>query len=238
LAQFAIYRHELKGKPMAVLLRDSVYQAIRHAILTCEFKPGQELREQILAEKYRVSRSPIRDSLLRLEQEKLVTVLPRQGYRVNPIAVRDIEELFDLRLIIAPACAAGAARADDAALRTLDRFRGGLGPDPGDMMLLEYNRAFHGAVAELAGNARMAAVEAALVEEFDRLVLIGIQANQGEWASMVLAEHGAIIDAIQSHDSDTARRVARHHIASGQRRVRAALKLDHQQPAGPSAGQE
>src|ERR1700733_1056999 len=111
---------------MAELLRDSVYRAIRNAILTGEFQPGQELREQVLAEKYHVSRSPIRDSLLRLEQEKLVTVLPRQGYRVNPISTRDVEELFALRLIIAPACAAEAARADDEAVRSLDQFR-----DPG-----------------------------------------------------------------------------------------------------------
>src|SRR3954452_17973336 len=127
---------------MATLLRDSVYHAIRRAILTCEFKPGQELREQILAEKYRVSRSPIRDSLLRLEQENLVTVLPRQGYRVNPIGPRDIEELFGLRLIIAPACAAAAARADDAALRTLDQFRDPLAAGTDDLALLESNRMF------------------------------------------------------------------------------------------------
>src|SRR3954467_2543048 len=98
---------------MAELLRDSVYRALRHAILSCEFQPGQELREQLLAERYRVSRSPIRDSLLRLEQENLVTVLPRQGYRVNPISASDIEDLFGLRLLIAPACAAAAAAADD-----------------------------------------------------------------------------------------------------------------------------
>src|SRR4051812_20485201 len=108
---------------MAELLRDSVYRALRHAILTCEFQPGQELREQALAERYRVSRSPIRDSLLRLEQERLVTVLPRQGYRVNPISIRDVDELFGLRLIIAPACAAEAAQADDEAVHQLDQFR-------------------------------------------------------------------------------------------------------------------
>jgi len=54
------------------LLRDTIYEKIRHAILSCEFQPGQELREQVLAERYRVSRSPIPDSLLRLEQENLV----------------------------------------------------------------------------------------------------------------------------------------------------------------------
>src|SRR5579863_7829817 len=89
----------------AMLLRDNIYYALRKAILSCEFQPGQELREQVLAERYRVSRSPIRDSLLRLEQDNLVTVLPRQGYRVNPISISDTEEIFALLLLIEPACA-------------------------------------------------------------------------------------------------------------------------------------
>lgn len=211
---------------MAELLRDSVYRALRHAILTCEFPPGQELREQVLAEKYRVSRSPIRDSLLRLEQENLVTVLPRQGYRVNQISTRDVEELFGLRLIIAPACAAEAARADDLAVRSLDRFRHADGDDIQEVAFLAYNRAFHSAVAELAGNARMAAVEAVLVEEFDRLVLVSLQVYHSSVIPEVLLEHGAIIDAIQAHDSDTAYRLTRDHIAGGQARISAALRMD------------
>ncbi len=105
-----------------MLLRDSIYQRIRHAILTCEFQPGQDLREQELAERYQVSRSPVRDSLLRLEQEKLMMVLPRQGYRVTPINIDDVNDIFDLRLLIEPVCAAAAARADDAALSTLDQY--------------------------------------------------------------------------------------------------------------------
>jgi DNA-binding GntR family transcriptional regulator len=211
---------------MAELLRDSVYRELRHAILTCEFPPGRELREQVLAEKYRVSRSPIRDSLLRLEQEKLVTVLPRQGYRVNPISTRDVEELFGLRLIIAPACAAAAAQADDGAVRSLEQFRYPDGHDLDHSAFLAYNRAFHAAVAGLAGNARMAAVEAALIEEYDRLVRVSVQSNHSSLMPEVLAEHDAIIDAIQSHDSDTASRLTRDHIAGGQMRIRSALGLE------------
>jgi DNA-binding GntR family transcriptional regulator len=218
---------------MAELLRDSVYRGIRHAILTCELQPGQELREQILAEKYRVSRSPIRDSLLRLEQEKLVTVLPRQGYRVNAISIRDVKDLCGLRLLIAPACAAGAARADDAAVRGLDRFRNAVADDAQDLAFMDYNRAFHSAVAELADNARIADVETKLVEEFDRLVLVSLQAHQRSWMPLAVAEHGAIIDAIQAHDSDMAYRLVYEHILSAQEHIMAAMS-----PEGPQQKQQ
>jgi DNA-binding GntR family transcriptional regulator len=211
---------------MAELLRDSVYRALRNAILTCEIPPGQELREQILAEKYRVSRSPIRDSLLRLEQEKLVTVLPRQGYRVNPISMRDVHDLFGLRLIVAPACAAEAARADDDAVRTLSQFRD-VADDPlTHAAFLDHNRKFHAAVAHLAGNSRLAAVENSLVEEFDRLVLVSIQSDNARWIPHAFSEHKMIIDAIQAHDSDRAFRLVHTHILLGQQRHVAALSTD------------
>ena len=207
---------------MAELLRDSVYRAIRAAILSCELEPGQELREQTLAEKYHVSRSPVRDSLLRLEQEKLVTVLPRQGYRVNPVEVRDVEDLFGLRLIISPACAAEAARADDEAVRALDQFRSQGERADHTELYIDYNRDFHLAVAHLVANARLSAVEIGLIEEFNRIIVIVLRAFDDTFLPDMMSEHHAIIDAIQRHDSDTASRRVYDHIVSGRQRVLSA----------------
>jgi DNA-binding GntR family transcriptional regulator len=153
-----------------MLLRDDIYRRIRHAILTCEFQPGQELREQALAERYRVSRSPIRDALLRLEQEDLVIVLPRQGYRVKPILTSEVETLFSFHLLMDPACAAAAARADDVALRRLNQFRGFADREYTEAEYLEYNASFHNAVAGLVDNKRLAAVVRNLIDQFDRLM--------------------------------------------------------------------
>jgi DNA-binding GntR family transcriptional regulator len=211
---------------MAELLRDSVYRTIRGAILTFEFQPGQELREQILADKYRVSRSPIRDSLLRLEQENLVTVLPRQGYRVNPISARDIQELFGLRLIIAPACAAEAARASDYALEVLNPFRNAVGELLTQTQFLDHNRGFHATIADLAGNTRLASVENGMVHEFDRLVLVSLRINNASWIPWAVNEHKMIINAIQAHDSDSAARLAYSHILAGKERILADLPND------------
>jgi len=80
-----------------VLLRDNVYNSLRSDILMCRFLPGDDMREQELAERYAVSRQPVREALLRLEREHLVTVQPRQGYRVNPISISDARDLLRLR---------------------------------------------------------------------------------------------------------------------------------------------
>ena len=196
-----------------MLLRDSIYSTIRHAILNLEFQPGQELREQVLAERYRVSRSPIRDALLRLEQEGFVTVLPRQGYRVNLISVQDVEAMYDLCLLLEPACAAGAARADDAVVATLDQFRHYSQDDGSILDFSAYNRGFHSAIAGMCGNARLAILEKNLVEEFDRLVRYSLSSSALFEIDPLVQEHDAIIDAIQMHNTEKAAQLSHEHVA-------------------------
>jgi DNA-binding GntR family transcriptional regulator len=212
-----------------MLLRDAIYQMIRRAILNCEFQPGEELREQILAERYRVSRSPIRDSLLRLEHENLVTVLPRQGYRVNPVSVSDAEDIFGLRVLIEPACAASAARADDAELRALDRFRNFAGGVEIESRFTEYYNSFHRAVIDLCGNARMTALARDLDEQFQRVMRVSLDAINHEQVVQASWEHDAIIDALQAHDAERASRLSFEHSARIQASVLMALRLASEQ---------
>src|SRR6202045_4579584 len=91
-----------------MLLRDNVYESLRSDILTCRLAPGDEMREQELAERYAVIRQPVREALLRLEREHLVTVQPRQGYTGSPISGADARALVRFRLALEPACVAEA----------------------------------------------------------------------------------------------------------------------------------
>jgi GntR family transcriptional regulator, rspAB operon transcriptional repressor len=206
-----------------VLIRNDIYRRLRHAILTCEFQPGQELHEQELAKLYRVSRSPIRDALLRLEDEDLVIVSPRRGYRVKPILDSEVETLLNLRLLMEPACAAAAARADDMALRTLDRFRGFADGDYTEGGYIEYNTSFHHTVAELADNKRLATVVHSLTDQFDRLVWATLRSLRPEAIRQACAEHDAIIDALQAHDPDRTARLCYEHTVGTQRGIATSL---------------
>jgi GntR family transcriptional regulator, rspAB operon transcriptional repressor len=207
-----------------VLLRESIYGAIRRAILTCEFEPGQELREQVLAERYHVSRSPVRDALLRLELESLVTVLPRQGYLVNAISIPDVAAMFDLRLLVSSACAARAAHADETTVQTLEPFRSDPGGETDEDTFVESNRAFHCGIADICGNPRLAALEYDLVQQFSRLIRVSLRHAQNSSVPDAISEHNAMISAIQSHDAEAASRLAYKHVESGQSRIMAALR--------------
>ena len=204
-----------------MLLRNDVYDSLRSDILHCRLAPGDDMREQELAARYGVSRQPVRDALLRLEREHLVTVQPRQGYRVNPISVADARDLLRFRLAVEPACVGEAIeQASDAVLKALDAFRSFEGS--GDAFI-NYNRAFHSAVARASGNRRMAAAACDLIEQADRLVRVSVANVKGRDHMQLVAEHVELIDAMQRRDARGAARVIKDHILKTEKRVLPAL---------------
>ncbi len=203
-----------------MLLRDNIYDALRTDILTCKLLPGEEIKEQVLAQRYEVSRQPVREALLRLERERLITVHPRQGYQVNPVSVSDARDIFRFRLVLEPACVAEAAEnASDETLSALDAFR----VFDGSTEFIEYNRAFHCALAEASGSSRMSAAACDLIEQADRLVRVSLSAIKGRDPTQLVGEHADIIDAIQRRDARKAKSIVRDHIARAEKRVLSAL---------------
>ncbi|MCC8942993.1 GntR family transcriptional regulator [Bradyrhizobium ivorense] len=205
-----------------MLLRENIYENLRADILSCELAPGDEIREQDLAERYAVSRQPVRDALLRLEREHLVTVQPRQGYRVNPISLADARDLLRFRLALEPACVAEAIEsAPDSILKSLDEFRRFAGNHED---FIAYNRGFHTALAHASGNRRMASALCDLIGQADRLVRVSISNLKGHDPAKLVAEHAALIDAMQQREARTAARIIKAHIADTEKRVLPALK--------------
>jgi DNA-binding GntR family transcriptional regulator len=211
---------EFWDNPM--LLRENVYESLRSDILTCRLAPGDDMREQELAERYAVSRQPVREALLRLEREHLVTVQPRQGYRVNPISLSDARDLLQFRLVLEPACVAAAIEsAGDSVLKALDEFRLFSGDHEA---FITYNRAFHTALAHASGNRRMAASLCDLIGQADRLVRVSLANVKGHDPARLVAEHVALIEAMQRRDSRTATHIIKAHVAQTVKRVLPALK--------------
>ena len=204
-----------------MLLRENIYDKLRSDILTCRLAPGDDMREQELAERYTVSRQPVREALLRLAREHLVTVNPRQGYRVNPISLGDARDLLRFRLAIEPACVAEAIEhAPQDVLSALDAFRTFAGSRED---FIAYNRNFHAALAHASGNRRMAAAACDLIEQADRLVRVSLANVKGHDPTQLVAEHGDVIDAMQRRDRRGAVRLIRAHIQKTEKRVLPAL---------------
>ncbi|RTL71993.1 MAG: GntR family transcriptional regulator [Hyphomicrobiales bacterium] len=204
--------------------REDVYKRLRDEILSCTLTPGQPLYEREIAERFSLSKSPVRDALVRLQAERLVIVLPRVGYRVAPVSLSDAEDLFDYRALMEEAAARRAAEAaSDADLEALDRFRTAKGWEKKGGFVA-YNRSFHLALAALCPNKRIALAASDLIEHFDRLVVMSVSVMEKPRDSQALVEeHGAIIDAMQGRDARAVGKLLSRHVDRARRRVIGAL---------------
>jgi len=205
------------------LLRERVYEQLRHDILTCELMPGAEIREAELAARFEVSKSPVRDALISLEREGLVITIPRQGYRVAPVSISDMLDMFHLRAALERANMERIIRhASDEQLEALDQFKhfsASQWPDG----FVSYNKSFHRRLAELGGNPRMRDQLIDLIDLMERAVQISVSnMNHGKPEALV-AEHREIIEIIQSRSIKTAQRLAEQHVLAAGKRVSNAV---------------
>ena len=214
-------KNELQNS--SILIRDGVYEHIRADILSCVLLPGARIFENDLAKRYDVSKSPVRDALLRLQEQGLIEVLPRKGYLIRPISKSDAYDLYEMRLLLEKSSLRRACNeASDEDLASLDQFRA---VDNGDLVhWVMYNRNFHRRITELSGNSRMARITAEVIDQFDRLTFVGVSSAPSETTSeKSVAEHVEIIDALQARDRSKVTKLITKHITKSQKRLFSVL---------------
>jgi len=200
----------------ATSLRETAYQAIKHRIITCAFRPGEYINELQLSALLRIGRTPVHQALDRLMMEGLVEVIPRKGVIVKPISLNEVLQIIEVRLINEPYGARLAAdHADDsdldeladilkrtehwASLRNIE-----------NMMLLD--RDFHLLIARAAKNSVLGELLRGLHERSLRFWFISL--NVPTQYQSVHREHNAILRAIRARDPDHAETAMRGHIES------------------------
>src|SRR5437660_3792538 len=80
-------------------LRDAAYEAIKHRIITCKFKPGECINEASVSALLGLGRTPVHQAIDRLMLEEMVEVIPRKGVIVKPVILQDVMQMIDVRLI-------------------------------------------------------------------------------------------------------------------------------------------
>ncbi len=201
------------------LVRIDVYERLRSEILSCVLRPGTRLQEKDLAEKYGVSKSPIRDALLRLQEQHLIEVLPRKGYRVTPVSVNEIGEMYEMRSILECSCVRRLIdQAGDAELDALEAVAAAPA-DAGIAPWIQYNRRFHLALANASGNSRLTRATSEVIEQFDRLIYMNMSNMLREAGNLqqFVDEHKAIVAAIKRRDKRAAVALTREHVESSRK---------------------
>jgi DNA-binding GntR family transcriptional regulator len=197
-------------------LRDAAYDAIKHRIITCTFRPGEYINELQLSSILKIGRTPVHQALDRLKIEGMVEVIPRKGVIVKPVSLNEVLQIIEVRLINEPYGARLAAEhASDSDLEDLDGIlkqakHWGELRNVEKIMLLD--REFHLIMARAAKNDVLTELLRSLHERSLRFWFISLNAPK-QW-ERVLEEHHAILAAVRKRDPDRADTAMRHHIQS------------------------
>ncbi|GGH36763.1 GntR family transcriptional regulator [Microbacterium album] len=194
----------------AEMLRDLIEQEI----VTGAFAPGQRLDEVMLAERFGVSRTPVREALRQLAATELVEIKPHRGVFVRVIPIPEMLNMFEVMSELEGMCARLAARRrTEEQLRELDEARAECEATlaTGDADEYYYaNERFHSLLYAASGNpflARMASSLQTRLKPFRRLQL-RVPGRMGSSSD----EHAAIVDAVRSGDAAEAERLAGSHV--------------------------
>ena len=207
-----------QGEPLSSWL----YREIRDRIATCAIPPNALLVESRLAQEYGVSRTPVREALSLLGREGIVQVLPRVGYRVVPIAIQDVHDIYDLRVLMEGEAAAMAATIGDveACEQLQKNAREWEEQAADDLDLGDYIRShdlFHLAIAHVAGNSRLETFIGNLLRDGLRLrmsvpVTAERMRQEGE-------DRLALCEVLLRRDAEEARARMRSHVLSAKEKA-------------------
>lgn len=187
-----------------------VHQRVRDGILSGEFRPNRRLVEEELAAELNVSRTPVREALLRLRQEGLV--LQNRGWLVRDHAPEEILEYLEARAELEAAAARlAAARITPAQVARLNELIAQMEDEPNRRLFNEINGEFHDLVTEAGGNRVLA--NFARSSKINYWTFATPVRFTPEQDAVVDAEHRALVAALQAGDAATAEQVARRHVA-------------------------
>lgn len=187
---------------------------IKRAILTLELKPNTALSEKELSSRFGISRTPVREALIKLSDEGLVDIFPQRGTYVSPIRVAEVAEAQFIREALETAVARTAADKADAAFKA--RLRENLAEQRIAMengRLEEFMRldeSFHRAFSDFAKLPRAWHVIQNVKGQLDRVRYLSLP-HPGH-VTHLYEQHKAISDAVQAGDPDAAAEHMRHHL--------------------------
>jgi DNA-binding GntR family transcriptional regulator len=208
---------------------DSVYQAMRQAIVTCVIRPGERLNVEELAEKFGVSLTPVRGAIQQLATEGLIEIRPRSGTFVATLNDQEVDETFKIRCALE--CLAGEEAIHRITADQLRRLKDLLRSlrkriltDEDRKVHEKENSELHQIIVEASGNRKLQEMYHALNAH---IKIVRIHAAETNWPVRMQeeqAEHEAIVSAIEAKDTETLNTAIRKHIYRAKDSMLAALR--------------
>ncbi|MFE6102253.1 GntR family transcriptional regulator [Streptomyces laurentii] len=201
---------------------DRVYAHVKQAVLDRRYEGGTLLTEGELAQAVGVSRTPVREALLKLEMEGLLKLYPKKGALVLAVSAQEIADVVETRLLVEEFAVRRAVPAPPALINRLEELleeqkrRAEVG-DLGEVSVTD--RCFHAEIVRHAGNQILARLYDQLRDRQLRMGVAVMQAHPDRVAQNI-AEHDEILERIKAGDAEGAAQCVRRHLGRVQALVR------------------
>ncbi len=206
----------------------AAYERLRRAITTLELAPSAGVSEAQLVEAFGFSKASVRAALARLRGEGLVVAEPRRGHVVAPLTIRDVLDIYDLRLLLEPPAAeAAAGRIGLKELATLQALAEPVvDSDDEDSVerFIAANRAIHLGLVEAAGNARAARIVERLLDDSERARRVALRSGAANRGARARDELRSVLGAVTAGDGARAAGLMAEAIAAFRDELVAALQ--------------
>jgi DNA-binding GntR family transcriptional regulator len=217
------------GDRLPGTLAEQSYVRLREEIIRGELPPRTLVREEDVAERFGVGRTPVREALQRLSHEGYLTILPRRGTLVSEISITDLAAIYEVRARLeswAARLAAERAREEDRqeATQLINELRAHIGQDDYES-LLATDRRIHRFVYRCSKNSFLAET----LDHYHNLSLRILHVTMRRYPSLtprldeVVQEQQQVLEAICRGDGDTAERIATEHIRGFERHIRRVI---------------
>jgi DNA-binding GntR family transcriptional regulator len=208
-------------------LDHQVYKQVKSMILGQNLKPGSKIYQEKLANDLGISRTPLVNALKKLEQERLITAIPRRGFYVRHFSKEEMVRIFELREVLEGLAARRASLGiSDDQIQKLQSFFKGLKISDHAKSVEKYaeeDRLFHHFLIAVGGDDLLASIlETYSVITFSYLV--GSRGGLVRPPKETLPEHLAIVEAITKKDPEKAEQAARLHLRRSREKLATEFK--------------
>ncbi|KLK91287.1 GntR family transcriptional regulator [Microvirga vignae] len=195
-------------------IASAVAEELRRRIVDGDLKSGLQLRQDALAAEFGVSRIPVREALMQLEAEGLVKILPHRGAIVSELSMEEVQELFELRMLLEPRLLKASARyLTEMDYDRLDRILQEYGSELRAKHVRrwgELNTEFHNVLYQHAGQPRAQAIVANLLQECDRHTRLQLSLTGGMERAEI--EHAELVRLCKNGKISAACALLKTHI--------------------------
>jgi DNA-binding GntR family transcriptional regulator len=199
-------------------LSERVYSALKRDIIQGIFQPGEALSEKDLARRYKASRTPVREAAVRLQNDRLLRIVPNRGYFVAQITLQVLNDIYEVECAAAELAAAKGGTSE--ALKELTNLaKASCSPNnrASCARFIEADTVFHVGIALLARNQMLVKAVSEARSQMERIMLAAIDIHY--FGEVPGREHLAILNAIRERDSERARQLMHDHIMQSKDKV-------------------